>query len=151
MYQDRETMEFIKEREQRLGRRIIFRTYSLYYGSSRGEERQWGVFLYSDGETFIFEDFDRPPTFLGIEIKSAKREKYVKLERSFLKNEVEAIAQVTRSSAEAVVKGRARQARPSSLLDRLFRKNLTEVRLKNGETIYFELMEKENFSRLFTL
>ncbi len=147
--QDRETMEFLQAREDRLEGKMIYRTYSLYYGSSEGEERQWGVFLYSDGELFIFEDFDRKPSFLGIELKNAKRPKYEKLERSFYRNDVQSVTLVTRSSAAKAIKGEKSAARPSGLFDRIFRKNLTEVALKSGRKYYFELMERDRFESFF--
>ena len=69
MQLDNETLNFLKEREEKLGAKIKMRTYALFYLCSDGEKREYGVFLYTDGSTFIFEDFYRPPTFLGIELK----------------------------------------------------------------------------------
>ena len=69
MQLDDETLKVLKEREEKLGGRMKMRTYALYYLSGDGEKREYGVFIYTDGSTFIFEDFYRPPTFLGIEIK----------------------------------------------------------------------------------
>ena len=146
---DIEMIEFLKEREARLGSRIIYRTYSLFYGANTGEKREWGVFLYSDGKTFIFEDFDRKPRFLGIEMNTSKRPKYEKMERSFRKEDVYSVTKVTRSSAMEVIARRSESAKPASPFARTFRKTLTEIRLKDGRRYYFELMDQKELEAMF--
>ena len=146
---DIEMIEFLKEREAHIGSRIIYRTYSLFYGANTGEKREWGVFLYSDGNRFIFEDFDRKPRFLGIEMNTSKRPKYEKMERSFMKDDVYSITKVTRSSAMEVIAKRAESAKPASGFSKTFRKTLTEVRLKDGTRYYFELMDQKELEAIF--
>ena len=146
---DIEMIEFLKEREARIGSRIIYRTYSLFYGSNTGEKREWGVFLYSDGKTFIFEDFDRKPRFLGIEMNTSKRPKYEKMEHTFQKEDVQSIQLVTRTSAEDVIAKRSEAPKPASSFARTFRKTLTEIRLKDGTRYYFELMDQKELEAVF--
>ena len=106
MQLDDETLKFLKEREEKLGGRMKMRTYALYYLSGDGEKREYGVFIYTDGSTFIFEDFYRPPTFLGIEIKRKDKEEYVKMEHSFKKEDVLSASIVSMSDAiRSVEKG----------------------------------------------
>ena len=71
---DEETLEFIKEREEKLGGQLLLRTYATWFAEVGGERREFGVFLYSDGKTLVIEDFFRPAKVLGYEIET-KREK----------------------------------------------------------------------------
>ena len=144
MQLDEQTMNFLKEREERLGAKIILRTYALFYLSGSGEKREYGVFIYSDGNTIVFEDFDRPPTFLGIELKRKNKEKYVKLERSFLISDVESACIVSRTSAIDSVR-RGGEAKESGSFTKAFRKTLLEIKLKDGTKYYFELINSKEF------
>ncbi len=150
MENDYDTLTFLKEREEKLGAKIKFRTYALFYGSNKGERRDYGVFLYTDGNTFIFEDFDRPPRILGIEIKTKKREPYVKMEHSFDRSDVISMTIVSRSSAiEAIASGK-NIARPVGKIGGVLRKTLLELGLKDGTKYYFELMDPKGFEKLIT-
>lgn len=147
MQLDNETLNFLKEREEKLGAKIKMRTYALFYLCSDGEKREYGVFLYTDGSTFIFEDFYRPPTFLGIELKKNEKEKYVKMEHSFKKEEIASVAIVSRNAAIKSVET-GKPCNEAGWFTRVFRKTLTEVILKNGTKYYFELMKPEDFIKL---
>ena len=94
---------FIREREERIGGKILYRTYCTWYGRVGMEKREYGVFLYSDGKTVIYEDFDRAPQILGIPIKTRKKEKYEKLEVSFPVSAIKSIQRVTKRSAQLSV------------------------------------------------
>lgn len=147
MQLDDETLKFLKEREEKLGGRMKMRTYALYYLSGDGEKREYGVFIYTDGSTFIFEDFYRPPTFLGIEIKRKDKEDYVKMEHSFKKEDVLSASIVSMSDAiRSVEKGTP--CKEAGRLTRFFRKTLLEIILKNGTRYYFELMKPGEFIKL---
>ena len=47
---DEETMEFIKEREEKLGAPMLWRSYATWYAEKGRERREYGVFVYTDGE-----------------------------------------------------------------------------------------------------
>ena len=68
-----DTAQFIKEREERLGSRIRYRTYCTWYARIGHEKREYGVFLYTDGRTMAYEDFDREKLRRGIEKACWKR------------------------------------------------------------------------------
>lgn len=144
---DEDTFKFLKEREDRLGAKIQYRTYALFYGASNGEKREYGVFLYTDGDTFIFEDFDRPPRILGIEIKSAKRPKYEKMEHSFKRSEVTGYQIVTRKSAMDVIDMKAKHAKTASAFAKAFQKVLVEISLEERK-YYFEIMDEKNLRKI---
>ena len=71
---DEETLEFIKEREEKLGGSLLLRTYATWFAEVWGERREFGVFMYSDGKVLVMEDFFRPATLLGYDLET-KREK----------------------------------------------------------------------------
>ena len=130
MEMNQETVRFIKEREEKLGAPITFRTYSTWYGKVGGELREYGVFLYSDGKTLVYEDFDRNPQILG---------------NSFPLSDIKGIDQVTRSSAEKAVKAMKDISRSPSALSRFFRRLVTRVILSDGSVLFFELIDHKAF------
>ena len=150
MENDDDTLAFLKQREERLGAGITYRTYALFYGSSSGERRDHGVFLYTDGQTFIFEDFERPVRILGVEIRTKRKQAYVKLEHSFSRHDVVSTAIVSRSSALDVVGSKRDEAHPVGRIGRFFRKTVLELGLKDGTRYYFELMDPEGFRKLIS-
>ena len=140
-----EAIAFIKEREERIGGRILYRTYSTWYGRIGKEKREYGVFLYSDGKSFIYEDFERNPQILGIPIKTKNKAKYEKLEVSFPASDIIEIARVTKRSAEVSLYNGKDLSRHPNILDKAFRAIVTKVVLKNGDVLFFELMEPKEF------
>ena len=139
---DMDAALFLKEREEKLGGKITYRAYALFYGSSGGEKREYGVFLYSNGNTFCFEDFEREPQILGIPIKRKNKEPYVKLEHSFKKSDVVDVEKVYQSSALDVIAGLASKAKRASGIGKVLKKTVTAVTLSDGTVYFFELMDK---------
>ena len=90
-----DTMAFLKEREAKLGAPMKFRTYCTWFAKLGGERRDYGVFLYTDGRTMVYEDFERDPMILGIPINRKRKEKYVKMEESFPVDSITDVQRVT--------------------------------------------------------
>jgi len=144
MYND-EVKAFIETLERKRGYPIGWRTYSTYYANSNGIIREYGVFLYEAGDEFWYEDFEREPTFLGFKLaKSKNAQKYVKYEAGFASNDVLQIRVVRKKDAQAVAKGikTDKQVKTASTLARLFYQCVTEVKLRDGSLLYFELPDK---------
>ena len=142
-----EAIAFIKEREEKLGSRILYRTYSTWYGRIGKEKREYGVFLYSDGKVFIYEDFERNPQILGIPIKTRNKEKYEKLEVSFPAAAINEITRVTKRSAEISLYNGKDLSSPATLFDKALRAIVTKVVLDNGDVLFFELMDPKQFEK----
>lgn len=140
-----DTAAFIKEKEERLGAKLRYRTYSTWYGEIGGEKREWGVFLYSDGVTFIFEDFNREPSILGIKLTQKKNDDYVKYEKSFLVKDITDIVVVTMSSAGRSLASGRDISKPANLFAKTFQKLVTKVVLSDGTVFFFELMNHKEF------
>ncbi len=136
---------FIREREERIGGKILYRTYCTWYGRVGMEKREYGVFLYSDGKTVIYEDFDRAPQILGIPIKTRKKEKYEKLEVSFPVSAIKSIRRVTKRSAQLSVMNARDMSRSANTLDRILRTLVTKVELDDGTVLFFEMIDHKEF------
>ena len=141
------TKEFIEIREAKLGSRITWRTYSTWHASTAGAKREFGVFLYTDGKTLVFEDFERTPTLMGIPVSSMRKEKYEKYEISIPILEIAEINRVTRSSAEASFSASSDRSKPAGAFSKAFRKLVTRVKLKDGTAYFFELIDHRGFKK----
>ncbi len=141
-----DTIAFLKEREEKLGAPIKWRSYAPWFAKLRGEKREYGVFLYTDGKTMVYEDFDREPTILGIPIgRNRKRDDYVKLEASFPVSAIKSIDRVTKTDAvRSYDKGRDCAAN-AGILSIALRKLVTKITLSDNTIYYMELMDHKKF------
>ena len=140
-----EAIAFIKEREERIGGKILYRTYSTWYGRIGREKREYGVFLYSDGRSFIYEDFERDPMILGIPINRKRKEKYVKMEESFPVDSITDVQRVTRKSAERSLEAKRDISRAPGLFGKAFCKLVTKISTADSGVIFVELMDHRAF------
>ena len=148
MVLDDDTIAFLKEREEKLGGELIYRAYATWYGRNDGEEREYGVFLYSDGKTLVIEDFERTPTILGIRVKPRVKKEYIKLEHFLPLQSIKRIDKVTKSSADKSLSIHKDVAKNANLFDRIFRKTVIRVTLDDGTAYYFELPELKKLEKL---
>jgi len=141
--------EFIKSLEGKLGEKIKYRTFSVWYGSTDGTLREYGVFFASLSSSFYIEDFDRKPQILGIEIHDKKREKYVQYSRQVQFSEIKNVKRVSESRAKKAVtyKENGIPIPESGALSKVFQKNVTAVTLNSGETMFFEVIDDKAFRR----
>ena len=143
-------MLFLKEREERLGARIIYRTYSTWYARIGHEKREYGVFLYTDGHTIVFEDFDREPQLLGIPLRRKDKTRYEKLEVSFPVTAICSIDRVSLSDASDSFDNGRDTTRSAGALAKAFRKLVTKVVLDDGTVMFFELIDHKDFKKRIT-
>ena len=145
-----DTAVFLREREKRLGNRIIYRTYSTWYARIGHEKREYGVFLYTDGRTVIFEDFDRQPQLLGIPLRRKEQEKYEKLEVSFPVSMIMSIDRARKRDAEVSFSSCRDTAKSAGALAKAFCKLVTKVTLTDGTVMFFEMMDHRDFLKRMT-
>ncbi len=145
---DNDTAAFIKEREDKLGGKLIYRSYATWYGEANGNEREYGVFLYSDGNTLVIEDFERTPTLFGIKLKPRTNKEYTKLEIFIPLSMIKAIDKITRASAEKSLKAEKDLGKEANLFDRIFKKTVIRVNLENSDTYYFEIPDFKQLEKL---
>ena len=147
MEEDDESKNFLEKREEKLGSKILYKTYSVWYGDLFGEKREHGVFLYTDGTTLILEDFERTPTLLAIPVPALKKyqEKYTKLEVRIPIKEIKKIETVTKKSAEKSIKERKDFTKPANGLNKALKKLVTMIAMDNGQIYFLEIMNKKDF------
>ena len=140
-----DTMAFLKEREAKLGAPMKFRTYCTWFAKLGGERRDYGVFLYTDGRTMVYEDFERDPMILGIPINRKRKEKYVKMEESFPVDSITDVQRVTRRSAEKSLEAKRDISRAPWLFSKAFCKLVTKISTADSGVIFVELMDHKAF------
>ena len=143
-----DTIAFLREREEKLGAPIKFRTYCPWFASPGGERRDYGVFLYTDGRTMIYEDFDREPMILGIPIRRKHKEKYEKLEASFPVSSVVSVDRVTRAGAERSLELGRDITTAAGMLSIALRKLVTRIVLSDGTVLYMEIVDHRKFEKM---
>lgn len=145
---DEETLEFIKEREEKLGGQLLLRTYATWFAEVGGERREFGVFLYSDGKTLVIEDFFRPAKVLGYEIET-KREKerrkdYKKMEIFIPIEDIASVDLVTKGKAETALKIGNTDIISAGGVSKLLCRTVTMIKAGN-RTFFFEIPDYKKF------
>jgi len=149
--QSNEVNNFLNQLENEKGGKITWKTVTLFYGDSEGTIRQHGVFMYRVGNTFWFQDFKNERTILGLKIGRLNNEsEYVKFESSFDRDEIEAVRDIALSNAKKIcMKNKtADSVKTISKFGKIFREYVTEIKLKNGKTLYFNFL-KNTFENEF--
>ncbi len=138
---DKETREFIEERENRFGGKMKYRTYCTWYNDSSNNLRDRGVFLYIINDHVYYEDFENQRTFFGMLLKGVSKKsknKYKKFERSFLLKDVDSISIVKKSRASKNLIDKN-----ANKFQKVFNQTVICIKLKNGEFLFFEPLNKK--------
>lgn len=141
---------FLKEREERLGAKIKFKTYATYYCEVGNEKRENGVFLYTDGKTLVLEDFERVPSIFGIRIplSNSKKPKYEKLIIDIPISSISQIETVTFKDAEKSFKAKTDVSKRITLFDKAIKRLVTKITLDSKRIIFIELIDKKTFKKI---
>ncbi len=142
---DEDTEAFIRDIEQRRGGSLTYRTFSTFYADSNGRVCDYGVFFYQVNDEFWFEDFEREPNILGFRIRPRKdAPKYVKFESNFRPEDVRSVRTVSKKAARNCALGYKGFAtlKPANFLKRLFSEVVTEIRMDDGRTMFFQFMDR---------
>ncbi len=145
---DEETLEFIKEREEKLGGPLLLRTYATWFAEVGGERREFGVFMYSDGNTLVIEDFFRPAKVLGYELETkrekARKKEYRKMEILLPVEDISEVQLVSKGRAEEALKTGNVDIKAAGGMSKLFSRTFTMI--KAGErTFFFEIPDHKAF------
>ncbi|MGD1822328.1 MAG: hypothetical protein ACPKM0_06130 [Pleomorphochaeta sp.] len=148
---DEETLEFLEKLENTYGGKITWKTFSTWYGCSDSTFREYGVFIFKINNTLYFEDFEKKHAIFGMELttKKKKKNKYVKLQREIKIDEIEKIFKVTQSSALNIIKKykTADSLHELNLFEKVFKKSVIAVQLKNGTCHFFEFININDFKK----
>lgn len=147
-----DTHAFLKEIESRRGAPVEWRTFSIWYGTSRhgGLERVWGVFLYRIGDTFYLEDFEHQDTFFGFPIHKRKDAKpFVRYEESFKCGDVKKITLISKGTAQKIATGKLQpeKVKPMNKIQALLQEHFTMVTLSDGSVMVFNLLDRKKFQQ----
>jgi hypothetical protein len=142
--QDEDPAEFWRQTAEKRGAEIGFYTFATLVGRSGDRFLNFPGLLYSAGSFFWFEDFERDSWLSKI---FASKTKYEKTELSFSKSEVQFTRIVSRMGAARCIGGAVAPEKltPASLFTRLFSTPVTEIGLKDGSALFFEIMQRKEF------
>lgn len=143
---DEDTLEFLKEHEEKIGSKILWKTYATFYGEINGNKREYGVFLYTDGINLYYEDFYRPPMLLGIPLRKRKSADYTKMEGLIPIEEIESITLVTQSSAIKSLRDCKDKSKKANPFDRALRKLFSRIETNRGRIYFMEIIEPKKFA-----
>jgi hypothetical protein len=141
--------DFWKETALKRGGEVTFFTFATLVGRSGGAMLNFPGLLYRSGETFWFEDFERDNWLAKI---LSSRRKYEKTEISFAAVEVQFVRLVSRMSAARCVGGAVApgQLAPATVFARFFSTPVTQIGLKDGSSLFFEIMQRKEFAAQLT-
>lgn len=147
---DEETLQFIKEREEKLGGAMLWRSYATWFAEIGRERRDFGVFAYSDGKTLILEDFFRPATLLGYELETKRekerRKEYRKMEIHIPISTITSLTLVTKNRAEKALRNITKEIKEASVLERILFRTVARVEA-DGRVFLLELPDYKEFKR----
>ncbi len=148
---DGDSEAFLRELEELRGAPIGFRTFSTFYADSYGNLREYGVFVYECAQRIWFEDFEHETNLFGFTLKPRKgAPKYVKFESSFSREDILEIREVTKSAVRRCVSGgmQFNMIKKANPVTRLLAETVTELRLKDGCTLYFQFIDRNMVKRI---
>lgn len=148
MENNEDAAEFLQSLEDKWQGHITWKTFSTWFACTDGTIRDYGIFMVKINNTFFFQDFERENAIFGMKLTTKKKkQKFVLMEGSFHKDEVTDVYQVTQVNARAIVeKGKSVDSvKKATKVDKLFKKIVTLVKLKNGTALFFEFLDYKEF------
>lgn len=141
--------DFWAETARKRGGEIGFFTFATLVGRSGDTILNFPGLLYKSGDIFWFEDFERDNWLAKI---LSSRKKYEKTELSFSSTEVQFVRLVSRMSASRCIGGAVAPAQlpPASVFARVFSSPVTQVGLRDGSSLFFEIMQRKEFAAQLT-
>jgi len=142
--QEEDPADFWRQTAQKRGGEVAFFTFATLVGRTGGNILNFPGLLYLVGDLFWFEDFERDNWLSKI---FAGRSKWEKTEISFSRAEVESTRVVSRVGAARCMAGALvpQKVASASVFTKLFSSPVTEVVLKDGSAIFFEVMLRKEF------
>jgi hypothetical protein len=139
--------EFWRQTGEKRGGEVGFRTFATLLGASGDKSLMLPGLLYSVGDAFWFEDFERDNWLSRI---LSSRQSYTKTELSFRRADVDFTRIVSRRSASRCIAGAVppKDLRPMAAVARLLTASVTQVGLKDGTSLFFETMLQAEFLAL---
>jgi hypothetical protein len=148
---DDETKQFLEDLENQYDGKITWKTFATWYGCSDSTFREYGIFMFKINNIFYFEDFEKKHSIFGMDFKPKKKNKvkYVKLKRNIDAENIIKVFKVSQANALQVIKHRKDPStiEEINLFDKIFKKSVAAVELKDGTYHFFELLNLTDFKK----
>jgi hypothetical protein len=144
-----EISTFWKGVEEEHHGKVQFKTSALFLGKSRGPLVNIFGILYVVGDHVVFENFEKGPDLFQVLLKRNKKFEKHKVVLSV--EQILDVKEVTKRSAHRCLDGLIADSETSSpgFFDSLFASGVRQIRLRSGESLFFDMVDPKNFD-LFT-
>jgi len=136
-----EAAEFWKEKETAYGGELRYRSFARYLGSTAAGSRELSGLLFLVNDLLVFEDFEREAGMFGFLVKK-KKTAYQKTVLEMSAPEIREIRQIAQGTASARMAGAPGPSKPLSGFMKFFSVVVYELNMNNGDSFYFEILDK---------
>ena len=139
-----EAKKFWEEKEAEKGGKVTFYTFATFLGRSSDRQVTNGGLIYCIDDRIYFEDFEKENWLIKL---VARKSKYEKTEFNFKTDDIEDTKIVSRNSALNCIAGytEGSETKPLTPLMRLFAKPVVQIIMKNGTSMFFDIMRASDF------
>jgi len=139
-----DSKRFWEEKEREKGGKVSFFTFATFIGTSLEKPVNTGGLLYTIEKSVYFEDFEKENWFAKI---LSRKQKYVKTEFNFKKEDIEEIKRVSKNTALNCISGIVMDTdtKPLSKVFTFMLQSVVQIRLKMGYSLFLEIMREGDF------
>jgi hypothetical protein len=141
---EEEARNFWKDKEAEKGGKVNFYTFATFLGRSADRQVTNGGLIYTIDDRVYFEDFEKESWLIKL---ISKKQKYEKTEFSFDISDINRSKIISRNSALNCIAGYvdSENTRILSPLMKLFSKPVVQIVMKNGTSMFFDIMRAGDF------
>jgi len=141
---ENEARKFWEEKEAEKGGKVSFYTFATFLGRSSDRQVTNGGLIYRIEDKVYFEDFEKENWLMKL---IARKSTYEKTEFSFKISDIELTKIISRNAALNCIAGYAESSntKPLSPLMRVFAKPVVQITMKNGTSMFFDIMRVSEF------
>ena len=144
--QNSQAEEFWRQKEIQYSGTITFRTFTRFLGALGDDKRDLTGLLYIINGQLIFEDFEKEGGLFGLLFK-AKKSTYEKTVFSIDISQIAEIKEISQGAASSRLSGNPQPAKPISKIGKIFSVVVTEITATDGNSYYFEIMDKTSLTK----
>jgi len=138
-----EAREFWQEKEAHYGGTLEYRSFCRFLGgTAEGASELSGLLFLVNGK-LIFEDFEREDGIFGFLIRR-KKSAYKKTVMEMPVSDIRGLRQISQGTAQSRIAGLAGPSRPMSAAARFFSVVIHELEMADGNSLFFEIMDKSS-------
>ncbi len=143
---ENEAKKFWEEKEAEKGGKVTFYTFATFLGRSSDRQVTNGGLIYIIDDRIYFEDFEKENWLLKL---VSRKQKYEKTEFSIKSGDISLTRIVSRNSALNCIAGycESSETKELSTFSKLFAKPVVQIMMKNGSSLFFDIMRASDFIR----